>query len=194
MEGEDRKGDTRLLSTIFFLCLFSACWIYPHWWLHVFSWAAVSVPEVPVVREAGGGRSVPHCREHGPDIVCCGPGGVCRALLESRGMYPGSVRGWMLPGEQKCWLLGGDVMGRGFPLGFFSFSLWWLVVSAPPAAWACNQSAWLVILLAGWRRLWKGNMLFLNLTKLSTAPLTQPRSERGHHQCWPPSFVSKQRA
>lgn len=108
------------------------------------------MPEVPVVREAGGGRSVPHCRKHGPDVVCCGPGGVCRALLESRGAYPGSGRGWMLPEEQKCWLLGGDVMGRGFPLGF-SLSRSGLVISAPPAAWASNPR--LVILLAGWKRL-----------------------------------------
>lgn len=65
--------------------------------------------------------------------------------LQSSSGTPGYAswrdKGWMLPGEQKnCWL-GGDVMGRGLYLGFFSFFLWWLLVCAPPGAWAWTSEA-----------------------------------------------------
>lgn len=181
MEGGNGKGDTRPLKSIFF-CLFTACWIHSHWRLHTFSWAAVSVPEVPVLGEAGCGRPVPHCRKHGPDIVCCRPGGVCRALLESGGMHPGGDKGWMLPGEQKHWRLGGDVMGGRLSLGFFSLFLWWLLVHPQVPA---LEPVRLVTQLAGWRRWCEKETCSCFLTWQSSQQLTQPGPERDHHQCWP---------
>lgn len=168
MEGGYGKVDARPLKSII-ICLFTACRIHSHWWLHTFSRAAVSVPEVPVLKEAGCGRPVPHCCKHGPDVVCCRSGGVCGALLESGCMHPGGNKDWVLPGEQKHWCLGRDVTGRGLSLGLLSFFLWWLLVCAPPGAWAWTSEAgctacWLEKMVR------KGNMLlFLNLTELSTA-------------------------
>lgn len=128
MEGVYKKGETRSLNSIF--CLFTAHWAHSHRRLYIFCWAAVSVPEVPVIREAGCGCPFPHCCKHGPDIVCCRSGGVCRALLEPRGKCPGGNKGWMFPGEQKCcWLR--DVMGRQLSLGFVSFFFWCLLVLQP---------------------------------------------------------------
>lgn len=143
MEGAFKKGDTRSLNSIF--CLFTAHWAHSHRRLHIFSWAAVSVPEVPVLREAGCGCPFPHCCKHGPDTVCCRSGGVCRALLESRGKCPGRDRGWMFPGEQKCcWLW--DVTGRQDSLGFVSLMS---AGSATTGTWAWTCEAGLHSLLAG---------------------------------------------
>lgn len=85
-----------------------------------------------------------------------------------QGYVSWGIRGWMLSGERKQWGLGGDVMGRELSRGFFFlFFLWWLLVCAPPDAWAWSSEAgysacWLEIVQ-------KGNvLLFLNFTELLT--------------------------
>lgn len=139
-----------LLSRIF-LCLFSAFWLHPHWWLYIVSWTAVFVPEVPVLRETSCGCSVPHCCKHGPDTVCCGPGGVCRALLESRGTNPGGD-GCCL--ESRNFGSREEMWGEGTFSRVLLLSLWWLfkhlglwtIVAGYAVCWLKNIA-------------WKGNTL-----------------------------------
>lgn len=173
----------RLLSRIF-LCLFSAFWLHPHWWLYIVSWTAVFVPEVPVLRETSCGCSVPHCCKHGPDTVCCGPGGVCRALLESRGTNPGGD-GCCL--ESRNFWSWEEMWGEGTFSRVLLLSLWWLFVQAP---WA-----WTIV--AGYAVCWLKNIAWKGNAAVSwqllTAPSAQPRSEWVHHQCWLPTLLWKWR-